>query len=140
MKLRTYLNFSGNCREALEFYEKHLGGKIGVMMNWEQMPAEANADPAMKGKVMHARITIGGAELMASDGPPSRVQPMRSVYLALNVDSDQEAESIYALLSAGGEVFMPIQETFFATRFAQLRDKFGTSWMVLHERSPQQRS
>lgn len=137
MKLRTYLNFSGNCREALEFYEKNLGGKIGTMMTWEQIPGNANTDPAMKGKIMHARITIGGAELMASDGPPSRVQPMRSVYLALNVESDQEAERIYALLSPDGEIFMPIQETFFASRFAQLRDKFGTSWMVLHERSQQ---
>jgi PhnB protein len=59
---------------------------------------------------------------------------MRSVYLALNVDSDQEADRIYALLTENGEIFMPMQETFFATRFAQCRDRFGTSWMILHER------
>jgi PhnB protein len=59
---------------------------------------------------------------------------MRSVYLSLSVDSDAEADRIYGQLSEGGEVFMPMQETFFATRFAQLRDKFGTSWMLIHER------
>lgn len=59
---------------------------------------------------------------------------MRSVYLSLDVDSDAEADRIYGVLKEGGEIFMPMQETFFATRFAQLRDKFGTSWMILHQR------
>jgi PhnB protein len=59
---------------------------------------------------------------------------MRSVYLSLGADSDAEAERIYGLLSEGGEIFMPMQETFFAFRFAQLRDKFGSSWVILHER------
>jgi PhnB protein len=59
---------------------------------------------------------------------------MRSVYLSLSVNSDEEAERIYALLADGGQIFMPMQETFFASRFVQLRDKFGTSWMILHER------
>jgi PhnB protein len=61
-----------------------------------------------------------------------RFQPMRSVYLSLNVDT--EAEWIYKLLSDGGEIFMPMQETFFASRFGQFRDRFGISWMILHER------
>jgi len=59
---------------------------------------------------------------------------MRSAYLSLTVGSSDEAERIYALLSNGGEIFMPMEETFFAHRFAMLRDKFGTSWMILHER------
>jgi PhnB protein len=59
---------------------------------------------------------------------------MRSVYLSLNVASDADAEQLFALLADGGQVFMPVQETFFASRFAQLRDKFGTSWMIIHER------
>jgi PhnB protein len=59
---------------------------------------------------------------------------MRSAYLSLIVESNEEAERIYALLSDGGEIFMPMAETFFAFRFAMLRDRFGTSWMILHER------
>jgi PhnB protein len=59
---------------------------------------------------------------------------MRSVYLALSVDSNEEAERLYALLSDGGEIFMKMEETFFAHRFAMLRDKFGTSWMIIHEK------
>ena len=87
--------------------------------------------------VLYGSITIGDTVLMASDVPPERFQPMRSAYLCLGVDSDAEAERIYKLLSDGGEVYMPIQETFFATRFAQLRDRFGTSWMIIHERPMQ---
>ena len=69
---------------------------------------------------------------MGADIPSA--QPMRSAYLSLGVDSDPEAERIFSVLSEGGEVFMPMQETFFATRFGQLRDRFGINWMIIHER------
>ena len=69
---------------------------------------------------------------MAADIPTA--QPMRSAYLTLGVQSDAEAERIFSALSEGGEVFAPIQETFFATRFAQLRDRFGINWMIVRER------
>ncbi|MGB9406237.1 MAG: VOC family protein [Terracidiphilus sp.] len=134
MKLTTYLNFGGNCAEAFRFYEKHLGGKILGMMTYEQMPEPKNIPPGLEKGILHARITIGETLLMASDAPPDRFQPMRSVYLALGVDSNEEAERLYALLKEGGEIFMPMEETFFAFRFAMLRDKFGTSWMLIHER------
>jgi PhnB protein len=79
-------------------------------------------------------LRIGETVLMASDVPTDRFLPMRSVYLSLSVDSNAEAERIYALLTEGGEVYMKMEETFFAHRFGQLRDKFGTSWMIIHER------
>jgi PhnB protein len=82
--------------------------------------------------VLHARISIGDTELLGADIPGA--QPMRSAYLSLSVASDSEAERIFSALSDGGEVFMPMQETFFATRFAQLRDRFGINWMIIHER------
>ncbi len=69
---------------------------------------------------------------MGADIPES--QPMRSAYLTLTLDSAGEAERIYGLFSDGGQVFMKMEETFFASRFAMLRDQFGTSWMLLHER------
>ena len=68
---------------------------------------------------------------MGADIPKS--EPMRSAYLTLTVDSEQEAEHLYAVLSEGGQVFMKMEKTFFANRFAMLRDRFGTSWMLLHE-------
>ena len=134
MKLHTYLNYGGNCAQALRFYERHLGGKITMMMTHGQMPNAGQVSPELKDTILHARITIGGTDIMASDVPPARYQPMRSAYLSLALDSSEEAERIYALLSEGAEIFMPMQETFFAFRFAMLRDKFGTSWMLLHER------
>jgi PhnB protein len=81
-------------------------------------------------------MSIGETDLMENDVPRERFQPMRSVYLSLSVESIDEAERIFALLSDGAEIFMPMQETFFAIRFAMLRDKFGTSWMIIMERTP----
>ena len=132
MKLYTYLNYSGKCQEAFRFYEKHLGGKITMMMTHGQGPHADDGPPDWKNAILHARISIGETELLGADIPNS--QPMRSAYLTLIVSSTEEAERIYATLADGGEVFMPMAETFFAVRFAQLRDKFGTSWMILHER------
>jgi PhnB protein len=132
MRLNTYLNYGGNCAEAFRFYAEHLGGSIGMMMKHGEAPG--GGLPGMSDSVLHAQITIGESMIMASDVPADRFKPMRSVYLALNVESDDEAERVFKLLAEGGEVYMPMQETFFASRFAQLRDRFGTSWMIMHER------
>ena len=132
MKLNTYVNFAGKCAEAFRFYEKHLGGRIGMMMTHGEAPDQRQVRPDLKDAVLHARISIGDTELMGADIP--NAQPMRSAYLSLSVESDGEAERIFSALSDGGEVFMPIQETFFATRFGQLRDRFGINWMIIRER------
>ena len=134
MKLNTYLNYNGNCKEAFEFYEKHLGGKIMTLSTFADAPNMPNVTPEMKNAVLHARIELGGTILMGSDTPPGRHQPMRSAYLSLSVESNEEAERIYGLLKEGGEIFMAMEETFFAQRFAMLRDRFGTSWMIIHEK------
>jgi len=134
MKMHTYLNYGGNCAEAFRFYEKHLGGKITMMVTHGEQPGLNSVPPELKNTILHARIDLGDTMLMGSDMPPTRYQPMRSAYLSLNVDSNDEAERIHKVLSDGGEIFMPMQETFFAHRFSMLRDKFGTSWMILHER------
>ena len=134
MKLDIYLNYGGNCEQAFRFYEQHLGGKITLMMTHGQQPNAASVPANWKSAILHARIEIGKTVLMGADIPPDRFQPMRSAYLTLTVDSAEEAERLYALLGDGGEIFMKMEETFFASRFAMLRDKFGTSWMLLHER------
>jgi PhnB protein len=132
MKLLTYVNYAGNCQEAFRYYEQHLGGKITMMMTHGQGP-NPNAGPAnWKNAILHARINIGETELLGADIPGC--QPMRSAYLSLLVSSIDEAQRVYAALSDGGEIFMPMAETFFAFRFAQLRDRFGASWMIINER------
>jgi PhnB protein len=133
MKMNTYVNFAGKCAEAFRFYESHLGGTIGMMMTHGQAPDQSRSNPAWKDAVLHARISIGGTELQGADIP--NAQPMRSAYLSLSVDTDSEAERIFTALSDGGEVFMPMQETFFATRFGQLRDRFAINWVIVHERT-----
>jgi PhnB protein len=117
MKLHTYLNYGGNCAQAFRFYEKHLGGKITMMMTHGEQPNAKDVPPNHKDAILYARMGIGETDLMGSDVPSERFQPMRSVYLSLSVS---------------------MQETFFAHRFAMLRDKFGTSWMILNERTPPQ--
>ena len=134
MKLYTYLNYGGNCRQAFEFYEEHLGGKIKFVTTHGEQPDNTAVPPEWKNAVLHARMELGETILLGADIPPDRFQPMRSAYLTLIVDGIGEAERIYALLSEGGEIFMPMEETFFARRFAMLRDRFGTSWMLLDER------
>ena len=132
MKLYSQLNFGGNCAEAFRFYEKHLGGTITMMMRQNQMPnPPADASDA----VIHARMDLAGTVLIGNDVPAARFKKMRSVYLYLGLDSVDEAERVYKLLSEDGEVFMPMEETFFATRFAMLRDRFGVSWSIIHERA-----
>jgi PhnB protein len=132
VQLHTYLNYGGNCEEAFKFYETHLNGKITMMMRHGEQPDGQNVPRDFARAILHARMNIGGTELLGADIPPDRFQPIRSAYLSLTLDSDQEADRVFALLSEGGQIFMPMQETFFASRFAMLRDRFGTSWMLLH--------
>jgi PhnB protein len=133
MQLHTYLNYGGNCEQAFRFYEQHLGGKITMLMRHGEQPTPSEVPADWNGKVLHARMNLGGTELLGADIPG--YQPMRSAYLSLSVSSDEEADRIYGLLSDGGQLFMPMQETFFASRFAMLRDRFGTSWMLVRQKS-----
>jgi PhnB protein len=131
MRLNTFLNFGGNCERAFRFYEQQLGGEITMLMRRAEQPGQGDTWPGWEQCVQYALLRIGETELMGSDVAPDRFQPMRSAYLSLTVDGADEAERIYALLSEGGQVFMPMEETFFAVRFGMLRDRFGTSWMIL---------
>jgi PhnB protein len=130
MRLDVYVNYRGTCEEAFHFYEKHLGGKIQMLVRHREQPSP-NIAAEWGEKVLHARIEIGGAVLMGADVP--QAETMRSAYLTLSLDSEKEAERIYALLTDGGQIFMKLQNTPFANRFAMLRDRFGTSWMLLQE-------
>jgi PhnB protein len=134
VRLYTHLNYGGNCEEAFQFYGKHLGGKITMMMKKRDLPAGAPAPEEPDDFVIHARMSVAGVELIGNDVPPNHFKPVRSSYLYLATDSAEDADRIYGVLSDGGDVTMAIEETFFALRFAQLRDKFGTLWTIICER------
>ena len=135
MKLYPQLNFGGNCEEAFLFYEKNLHGKITVLMRQDQLPSQYNVQPGMEKAIVHARMNVAGVELIGNDVPPNYFQPIRSSYLYLTVDSTESADKTWKALADGGEVTMPIAETFFATRFGQLRDKFGVLWSIIHPKT-----
>ena len=130
MRLDIYLNYRGNCEEAFRFYEQQLGGRITGIVKHGTQP-NPNIPPNWAEKVLHARIEIAGTVVMGADIPSS--EPMRSAYLTLTLDNEEDAERVYQLLTDGGEIFMKMEKTPFANRFAMLRDKFGTSWMLLHQ-------
>jgi PhnB protein len=134
MKLDVYLNYRGTCEQAFLFYEQHLGGRITGLARHGEQP-NPNLPPDWKDKILHARIEIGDTILMGADIP--QAEPMRSAYLSLSVDSEAEADRVYALLTDGGEIFMKMATTPFANRFAMFRDRFGTSWMLLHQPAAQ---
>ena len=130
MRLDVYVNYRGTCEEAFRFYEQHLGGTItGMMRHAEQPNPSIPAD--WQQKVLHARIRIGSMVLMGADIP--NAEPMRSAYLTLRLDAEADAERIYRVLTDGGEIFMKLEKTPFANRFAMFRDRFGASWMLLQQ-------
>jgi PhnB protein len=133
MQLDIYVNYRGNCEQAFRFYEQHLGGRITGMVRHGGQPNQG-VPADWQEKVLHARIEIGTTVLMGADIP--QAEPMRSAYLTLSLDREEEAERVYALLADGGEIFMKMEKTAFANRFAMLRDRFGASWMLLHQPEP----
>jgi PhnB protein len=130
MQVIPYLAFNGNCEEAFKLYAEALNGRIVALHRFADMPAEFNVSEDQKDKVSHVRLDADGAVLMGSDNPPDRYKPAAGICVSIGVDDPAEAERIYAALSDGGSVQMPIQQTFFAKRFAMFTDRFGTPWMI----------
>lgn len=129
MQANPYLHFNGNCHEAFRFYEKVLGGKIEGEFTYAQMPPGSPA-MAQPDKIMHASLRAGSVVLMGSDAPPAYYHPPDGFRVCLGVDTPEEADRLFAALSEGGKVDMPIQATFFSRRFAMFSDRFGVPWMV----------
>jgi PhnB protein len=133
----TYLTFEGNCREAMNFYAKGLGADVHLMTVGE---SPGNAAPEVADKIMHSRLTKGGlAILMASDaimqGPPLKAGSNFSV--AIECESVDEIDAMFAALSEGGTVSMPLGDMFWGARFGMLIDKFGIQWMFNFEKPKQ---
>jgi PhnB protein len=134
MQLNAYLHFNGNCEEAFKFYEQATGGKIEMKSTFGDTPMAAQM-PAMKDKIVHVRLRIGDTVLMGSDAPPERFEKPQGFSLSLSAKTNAEAERLFHALSAGGQIHMPMAQSFFAERFGMLADKFGIPWMVICEKS-----
>jgi len=134
MKIQPYLFFNGRCDEAIAFYGRALGTQVTNLMRFKESKEtmESGAVPAdFADKVMHANLKVGDQEFMLSDGMSKEKQNFQGVSLTIAVDTDAEAERIFNALSEGGHVQMPMNKTFFASRFGMVADPFGVSWMVL---------
>jgi PhnB protein len=141
--VNTYLNFNGNCEEAFNFYKSVFGGEFTYIGRFGEMPeGDGYTVPeADKNKIMHVSLPIGNTVLMGSDTggdwAPTFVQG-NNFSVSINTESKEEANRLFNQLSAGGQVGMPMEDTFWGAYFGMLTDKFGINWMVnvdLHDKT-----
>lgn len=137
MKLIPYLMFTrGQCREAFDFYAKALNGTVISVSTYGTMPgADQHLPPTAMDKVANAHLIAGGASIMGADnvmGGPAADQDQGRNDTTVNIDvgSIEEAERVFAAMSAGGKVEMPLSESPWALRFAMFTDRYGKPWMV----------
>ncbi|HVW97022.1 MAG TPA: VOC family protein [Mucilaginibacter sp.] len=133
MKLiNGFINFNGQCREAMTFYQEIFGGDL-ILSPIEGSPIENLCGPEMKDQIMHSQLTNGNAVIMGTDmtGPGDYVKG-NSVGLLINCSNEGEAHSIYEKLSAGGTIIDPIKIQFWGDLFGVFNDKFGINWMVIY--------
>lgn len=128
------LSFNGQCEAAFKLYERCLNGSIAFMLTWGDSPAAADAPPGWGAKIYHATLKVGDAAIIGGDPPPDRYQEPRGFELVLQMDDPIAAERVFRDLAEGGTVGMPLQETFWASRFGVLVDRFGIRWSINCER------
>jgi PhnB protein len=131
MQLEPYLFFHGRCEEALNFYQRCLGGEITSLSRFAGSPMEQEVDAGYREKVMHANFVAGDVKFMASDGNPgSPPDGEDDIALSLATDDAAEGERVFNALAEGGAVTMPLQDAFWGERFGSLTDRFGVQWLV----------
>jgi PhnB protein len=133
MDVQPYLFFDGRCEEAIEFYKKALGAKVDMMMRFKECPdPQPGMTPAgAENKIMHASLHIGDTAVMASDGRCLGKPSFQGFALTINAKDVAEADKLFAALSEGGQVQMPMTKTFFSPRFGMVADRFGVGWMII---------
>ena len=132
MQVQPYLFFNGRCEEALQFYSKHLGAKVEMLMRFKESPEPQRPGMEVPGdKVMHSCLRIGDTQIMASDGMCSGQAKFDGFSLSFNAADDAEAKRIFNALADGGQVAQPLIKTFFASSFGMVADRYGVNWMVV---------
>ena len=133
MPVQPYLFFNGRCEEAIEFYRDALGAEVMMLMRFKQAPDQNMVQPGSEEKVMHARLRIGDAIVLVSDGMCGGETKFEGFSLTLSLSSAEEVDRRFNALASGGQVRMPLDKTFFSPRFGMLTDRFGVGWIVLVE-------
>jgi len=132
MKLSPYLNFEGNCEEAINFYADVLAGEIKMLLRYDQMPPDVcEIGDISKDKIMHATLEFGeGNSILFSDNVNPDFVQGNNAHMSLNIPEEEEAEKTYKRLLVGGAETMPFAPAFWGGKFGMLTDKFGVHWMV----------
>lgn len=131
MNVEPYLFFDGRCEQAMDFYKQALGAQVQFLMRFKDNPEPGYNPPDSGDKVMHACLRIGDTQVMASDGNCTGKPAFQGFALTFNAATPAEAEQRFKALGEGGQVQMPLAETFFAKSFGMVADRFGVSWMVI---------
>lgn len=133
-QISAYLNFNGNCREAMLFYKECLGGELTVQ-TVEGSPIENDCPPGLKHQVLHATLSKENLVLMASDmiGPDGFI-PGNTIALSLSCSSQKEITGFFSKLSSGGQVMHPLEKQFWGATFGVLTDKYGIRWMLNYDK------
>jgi PhnB protein len=131
--VQPYLFFNGSCEQALEFYGTALGAKVEMMMRYKESPEPPQpgmVPPGFENKIMHSSFRVGQTTVMASDGNSTSKARFEGFFLSLSVPDEKEADRVFAALSDGGVVRMPLAKTFWSPRFGMVTDRFGIGWMI----------
>jgi PhnB protein len=130
MQVQPYLFFDGRTEEALEFYRARLGAEVQMLMRFKECP-DSMPNPPPGDKVMHSSFRIGDTMVMASDGNCAGRPAFQGFSLSISAPDEAAAKRLFASLSEGGQVQMPLAKTFFSPAFGMVADRFGVSWMVV---------
>jgi PhnB protein len=136
MKLSPYLAFNGNCAEAFQFYASCLGGAVESTFTFEGSPVAKDVPPEWRNKLMHARVIVGGHELMGADTPPGHYEQPKGFSVSIGFEKPEEAERAFHALAESGTVTLPYQKTFWSAGFGMLVDRFGIPWMINCDQAP----
>jgi len=128
--VQPYLSFEGRCQEALDFYRKAIGAEVTTLLRYKDSPDPSVSAPDSLDNVMHASVRIGETTIFASDGRCGGQPNFEGISLALTTPNEADAERLFAALTQGGQVQLPLTKTFFSALFGMVTDRFGVPWMI----------
>jgi PhnB protein len=136
--VQPYVFFGGRCEEAIEFYRKALDAEVERLVRFNEAPEpQSDLPECFQEKIMHASLRIGETTIMASDGRCEGAANFEGFSLSITVADEAEATRVFAALSKGGLVTMPLEKTFWSPKFGMLQDRFGIGWMVSVMQKPE---